>query len=414
MNQRDKSDYELLKVCIEVGHDKWNGNTPNWMVVGQRLGFSNNKVRKQYNRIVKRAERDGIGINDLLHRFDSETFYGNQVVNEVVADEPSLVAQMITNLGLDPDLYEMESGKAWGSVQNPMISGTFTKKMPEAEAFEDLMARVDSIISNPTKVSVTPVDGNIMAMFSLYDAHLSKLHIDGTGMEQTTKAYKMVLGKLVAKVIRYGGAKRANFVIGQDFAHANIHSTTTAGTPQDVSAPFKIAVDQQIEVALESIELLRSNFEEVEIIIVRGNHSEESSYWMGSLIDAVYKNVPNVTVDNSHASRKATRWGNNGFYLLHGDKIKPARRPLLFATEYPEIFTQCENRTVFSGHLHSRRTDVNMLSEEYGIVQRQMSSLSDSDAWHEKSGYVLNKRIGSVLLYDSETGLDAEFYYTVK
>ena len=55
-------------------------------------------------------------------------------------------------------------------------------------------------------------------------------------------------------------------------------------------------------------------------------------------------------------------------------------------------------------HLHSEQ-----VSEDGGIIIRNLSSVTGTDAWHHNSGYIGAIRKCTCFLWDKENGLDSTF-----
>ena len=58
-----------------------------------------------------------------------------------------------------------------------------------------------------------------------------------------------------------------------------------------------------------------------------------------------------------------------------------------------------------TGHLHTEG-----VVEKNGIKLRTAPSLSGTDSWHAKKGYVENIRTSQGILYNKESGIEAIYY----
>jgi len=426
MNLLTESDYELLRLCVKEDVAKWQGQLPNWKLIGDRLGRTNNAVGKQYRKLAKRVHDAGTTIDAQLYAYDHQT-----ISDYVEVDPPSVtnyddvetmhygttitntpIEQMMINLGLEPNEFEVVTGKSWGSPTKPMFTGKFDRKLPDDSMFDNLMKRVSDF--NLDLPSYTRQDNtHRMAVVSVYDVHLEKLMIDGTGINETSIAYKKVISELIAKIRQNGGVDKIVFPVGNDFGNTdNALNTTTLGTPQQNSTTWKIGVDKQAELATYAIELLRT-IAHVDVIMIEGNHDRYSNKWLGKFLEGYYRNTDDVVVDNSNNSRKYTRFGKVALMFTHGSDLAPAKRPMIFNIEASEMFGQCKFRYVNSGHLHGRKDTAIMLSEEHGVIDRILPGLTGTDQWHLLKGYIENNQTGVATVYDATKGISDEFYVHV-
>ena len=61
--------------------------------------------------------------------------------------------------------------------------------------------------------------------------------------------------------------------------------------------------------------------------------------------------------------------------------------PMLFASEYPELWAKSTYRSIYSGHLHSER----VLNAD-GVVMHRFGTPKPSDEYEFKNGYTLARK----------------------
>jgi hypothetical protein len=83
--------------------------------------------------------------------------------------------------------------------------------------------------------------------------------------------------------------------------------------------------------------------------------------------------------------------------------------PMIMASEASEHWSKSKVREVHVGHFHHRRIQ-NPLVEHNGVVTRILPSLSATDAWHYKSGFVGNLRSAEGYLWSKTGGLSSTVY----
>jgi predicted phosphodiesterase len=198
------------------------------------------------------------------------------------------------------------------------------------------------------------------------------------------------------------------FPFGQDFFQIdNEQGTTTAGTQQDTDSRFKKIFKEGRRVVIETIEKLKQ-LAPVDVIVVPGNHGKISEFMLGELLYIKYQNDKHVNVDNSAPDRKYYIYGKNLIMYTHGDQEKNSDLPLIMATEMPKEWADCPSRYIKLGHFHQE-----MLREYCGVKVEILPSLSATDAWHKRKGYVNNTRGVISSIYDKNLGLINKIHFNL-
>jgi len=175
---------------------------------------------------------------------------------------------------------------------------------------------------------------------------------------------------------------------------------TTKGTPQQDSMRWRQSFRGYWHLVTQAIEYL-AQFAPVDVVVIQGNHDFERMFYVGEVLDALYHNNKNITIDNGLDSRKYYEYGINMIMFTHGDKEKAAELPLLIATEQPEMWSRAKVREVHCGHKHKE-----MLNEYMGTKVRFIPSICANDAWHKTQGYVGTLRCGQAFIWNKNRGLE--------
>lgn len=398
----------LVKACLELG--VFDQDRVDWTAVMDHLGWPEYDKSENYRSFWRHT------VNQLKNRGYTVQDFVSWVVEEespeyVEREESTPFEQYLASTGINLNDYEVKMGKTWGSSSNPNFVATFQpRQIPTKERFEKLVADLQTRNFEP--VVVKPRSGKYLANVGIYDAHLEKVAIDGTGMETTAELYR----KVVTDICTYlrnsqFPIDRIVFPIGNDFSNTdNALNTTTQGTPQQNSAPYRVAIDEMRKLAVWAIDQF-SAIASVDVKIVPGNHDEYSSYYLGVILDAVYSNTDHVTVDNNHNPVKYYNWEKIGLMFVHGQHEKPKDMRGLFATEAPLIWANSEYREANSGHFHGQSELVHLLKEERGFYIIYNSALTPTDEWHSKKHFTDNLRGGSVRIYSHNRPVGA--YYAM-
>jgi hypothetical protein len=185
--------------------------------------------------------------------------------------------------------------------------------------------------------------------------------------------------------------ERILYVVGNDLSHVDglgeqqKGGATTAGTQQD------FGIDQARTIA------------PVDVLIIPGNHDEQTSYKVGEVLAAWYRKDPAVRVfydpdsdDNRMWPRRRQyyQYGQNALMFTHGMEYKRKRDPLplLFATECPPVvWASTTHREVHTGHSHIRMSGRYQpeadVTETRAIITRSLPGLTPEDSWHYNQGY---------------------------
>lgn len=113
---------------------------------------------------------------------------------------------------------------------------------------------------------------------------------------------------------------------------------------------------------------------------VGGNHDFDLSYMFMQYLKARY---PTVEVHANINYRTAFLLDKVGILIAHGDLAK-RKLPMLFATEYPEIWSAAESRVIFTGHFHKE-----VVNDESGVVTYQLGTPKKPDDYEQKNGYTM-------------------------
>jgi hypothetical protein len=242
---------------------------------------------------------------------------------------------------------------------------------------------------------------------SLSDFHLAKKVIDGNNdIEVRKAAYMHVVQELVKNVKGVYDIDTVVLPISNDFFHTdNYQHATTNGTPQDTIVDYAQEYEAGFDLLVQAIDFLKANAEEVQVVLVQGNHDRTKSYYLAHALDVYYSEDPAVYFDRTTSLVKAVVLGNTFIGYHHGN-CKIEDLPLLFAThkEYSTYFGNAVYREVHTGDKHHY-----MAKEVKGVRIQQMPSLSGTDRWHSDNNFVHSIRAGLALVYDPTHGKIAEF-----
>lgn len=244
---------------------------------------------------------------------------------------------------------------------------------------------------------------------SIWDHHFGKLCWgqetgESFDLKIAEQIYSNAAHELIEKA-RGFAIEKIVLPIGQDFFHIdNPANTTVAGTPQDVDGRFFKVFATGQRALINLIDVLMG-IAPVHIMWVPGNHDWNTSWFMVKVLEAHYRLIHNVTIDSSAMPRKHIEYGINLLGYTHGNEEKHSSLPVLMAGQWPQAWARTKHREWKIGHFHKvKETQFNAAETIDGVLVRTLPSLTGTDSWHYKKGYVGGMRAAQAFLYSAKKG----------
>lgn len=295
--------------------------------------------------------------------------------------------------------------KVWLSRNKPVVDYT---------AFRDSMIK-DMQKHSPVypKIKYPKQDPNLLEI-NTFDLHFGKLAWDEeTGTNFDMPIAENIVDKIMDRLIIQSQSyniERILFIVGNDFFNVdNSRNTTTNNTPQDEDSRWHKTFNRGRKLLVKQIDKLRV-IAPVDIVVIPGNHDTERAFYLGEALACWYRNSKDVNVNNEPKPRKYYRYGLNLIGFTHGNEEKVLDLPVIMASEAPQLWAETKYREWHLGHIHQKK-EIKWIStqEHKGTVIRYMRSLSGTDAWHNKKGYINNVRAGEGFIWNKDNGLICQF-----
>ena len=273
---------------------------------------------------------------------------------------------------------------------------------------EEFYAELLTTYSSPIVKKYENKNG-LMFELPIVDLHLGKFSTsDIVSEEYNTQIARDCFNKVIDTCIsrlQSTNIEKIIFPIGNDFFHYDaVASTTTGGTPQDTDVKHQTLFKNGVLLLIDGITKLSKELEApIEVFCIQGNHDFLSSYHALMSLWCYFHNNENVYVNLETSPRKYVQFGKCLLGFAHGDKEKK-RIEKIMQVEAAEMWGESLYREYHLGHLHSEQ-----VTEDGGIIIRNLSSVTGTDAWHHNSGYVGAIRKCTCFLWDKENGLDSTF-----
>ncbi len=254
---------------------------------------------------------------------------------------------------------------------------------------------------------------------SIWDHHFGKLAWgretgENYDLKIAEKIYSEAAHELIEKS-RGFNIERIVLPIGQDFFHVDGPlNTTTAGTPQDVDGRLAKIFATGQRALINLVDLLMG-IAPVHVLWVPGNHDWYTSWYLIKVLEAHYRHTRTVTVDSSEMPRKHIEYGVNLLGYTHGNDEKHSSLPAIMAGQWPQAWARTTHREWKLGHFHKvKETHYTAAETIDGVLVRILPSLTGTDSWHFKKGYVGGMRAAQAYLYSAKRGYAAHLNAMVK
>lgn len=295
--------------------------------------------------------------------------------------------------------------KVWLSRNKPVIDYTLFR--------DETIKAMQKHSPKYPKLKYPKSEPNLLEI-NIADLHLGKLAWDEeTGSNFDLNIAENVFDKTVDKLAIQAepyNVDRIVFIVGNDFFNVdNSRNTTTNNTPQDEDTRWHKTFNRGLKLIVKQVDKL-SGIAPVDIVIVPGNHDTERAFYLGEALNCWYRNSQDVSVNNQPKPRKYYKYGLNLLGYTHGNEEKVLDLPVIMASEVPQLWADTKYREWHLGHIHQKK-EIKWIStqEHKGTVIRYMRSLSGTDAWHNKKGYINNVRAGEGFIWSKDNGLICQF-----
>lgn len=253
-------------------------------------------------------------------------------------------------------------------------------------------------------------DPNVLNEWVLADLHFGMLSWrKETGEDYDMKIAARLVADCAADVFaRSGPVKRSRLVFLGDNFHTDFYTAQTEKSKNslDVDSRFPKMVMVGTEVFISAIEYALAFSDDVEVIVLCGNHDRHSSIWLQVVLSAYFRNEPRVKINMEISVMRVAFWGCTAFGYQHGDNTKPARLCGDFLNKIAKTGRSgLEFFKVKQAHLHKELIDT-INGVEFEIVPSPVSA----DAFAAGSNFVTKRATVATTFHKKYGELDR---YTV-
>lgn len=289
--------------------------------------------------------------------------------------------------GYDPDEWEISqvTTNEWttttADIQKWNQQLKFVVKPKTNTSIKDLATK---LLQSVEPAFVKPIiKGERNLVIPLADLHFPIL---------SAQKFKTYLSDVLA-IINKGYKTIVIEVLG-DIFHSNAMkaSQTIKGTQlEDVDMVEAIELAKTFFITLIDESLRKSS--EVRIEFASGNHSD-FEYLFLMYLETLY---PQVSVNKHNLPRVAYQLDNVGIMLTHGHFGKKGDYPMLFATEFRDVWSKSSWLEIHQGHYHSMEAQ-----NLKGVIHRQLGTIKPNDQYESENGYTMNYKSTQAFEYSAD------------
>lgn len=289
------------------------------------------------------------------------------------------------------------------------------------ELFIDMVKNYTPPVVNVKSRDFFTFKENNLLEISIFDLHIGKLAWGGETFENyDTKIARSRFLYSIETLLKHASGfqfSKILFPVGNDFFNSDtLENTTTKGTQQDEDLRWQKTFDVGIRLLVDGINVLKKMGVPIEVMVIPGNHDFQRSYYMGSVLGAWFNNDTQVTINNHASPRKYFRFGKVLLGFTHGSEEKEASLPMIMANDI-EAKPHWSDTTFHEwhlGHIHRKRNikftvleKDRTLNEDLGVTVRYLSSLTGTEEWHHKKGFIGAVKAADAFVWNDELGLVA-------
>lgn len=243
---------------------------------------------------------------------------------------------------------------------------------------------------------------DLATVYTITDAHVGmKAWGKETGADWDLDIAEKTITSAIIELVNAAPCSRLG-VVAQlgDFLHADSITplTPTSGHLLDADDRFSKVVQVAIRILRRVIAHSLTKHENILFINAEGNHDLSSSIWLRELFKAVYENEPRIHVVDTPLPYYVVKHGDTMLAWHHGHLKKNDQLPMLFASQFHDIWGQTKKRYCHTGHRHHFDE-----KEHSGMYVVQHSTIAARDAYAARGGW-MSERTMKAITYHKKFG----------
>mgnify|MGYP000090620843 CR=1 FL=1 len=235
-----------------------------------------------------------------------------------------------------------------------------------------------------------------LATVIIGDAHIGMLvkRNYGGGDWDLEIAEKVTLQAIKTLITNCGEGTEFLLLNVGDFLHCNTPNVTAAQTQLDSSGHWIDSIESAVRIYRQAVEWALELNQKVTLLNTRGNHDEDLSMVVNSMLSVFWENEPRVCVLSNVSKFMHYQYKSVLITSHHGDKgIKPQRIYEYFTRTQAKLWGDTEHRYCHMGHIHHKQA-----SEQGGaMLFESWNTLAAQDEYHSQAGYGSGRSMSAVI-----------------
>jgi hypothetical protein len=422
--RRDKN----LPKCIYCGSSKvqrrgrLKSGVPRFQCTqhGCERSFNADQVEERYNQDLGHRPSDHIQFDEkgntatasgkLALNTDDKELAFSKFIEELAVDEEkwelyekSAGKHRVSALWRDQDLKwtgstdeegkQIMSGHAkrkpeWHGVWNWTFRAKFRLRKPEdhfqEKAYEMFLEKVRTYAPAPFRIDLKPLGNEFALVLFLNDLHLGRL----AWKEEVGENYdhKIALKNYergfttILRYVEHFNFEKIFFVINGDLFNYDYWGPagpqTQHGTSVSSDERWQKLFALGVDVVSSSIDTLQSIAPTI-VKPVPGNHDEHKIFHLNRELYLMYRNQPNVTVDNSLFARKYFTYGNQVIGVAHGQRERASDLHAIMFADYGHEMGKSKFQYYYLGHKHHEIHEVRRVTPKSKLLEQKIQRDED-------------------------------------
>lgn len=390
-------------------------------ITGENI--TGNALRKRYYRINKKTDFvTKINSKNNFEEYEHTFADGSKEIQTMIffgAEEDRSPEALLTKLKLNPEEWQIIDYRfghhevAIKDEQNRVCTNARIRIKPRVKEINPnaMLEIIDKVFSKKIKPINLPkkevdkeLDKDSVTVLGAVELHLGKEAREfdvgeNYNVDIAIERYETIINVLCEEQ-EYRKSHKLIYGIGNDFLNIDTPAnTTTRGTPQNGGISSYELFDIALKLQLQSLLTIREKYNEVEVVLVKGNHANQLEYALFRALQQRFIGDSTISFKDDYKEVQAIKMGNTSVFMSHGDS-NYKRIVESMSKEFYQIYGETEHRYILLGHLHHKQK----LDELNGFTVFRLSSPSGIDRWHYKERY-LGQAGQEIFTFSKETGL---------
>lgn len=412
---------ELARL-VKLGQKTWREQAE---IFNEKTGsrINGEALRKRYS-YIKEYEELGTPIKKEENKNEFTTIYGNgtveaQKIVNLTPEQKNNPKEMLKAVGYNPNEWELvqltfsnwqQHTKEQETKELYAVKFKIKPKRRELDSCE-MLEIIDKVFSKKIKPINLPkkeVDKELnkdsVTVLGAVELHLGKEAREfdvgeNYNVDIAIERYESIVSVLCEEQ-EYRKSHKLVYGIGNDFINVDTPAnTTTKGTFQNGGISSYELFDMGLKLQLQSLLTLREKYNEIEVVLVKGNHANQLEYALFRALQQRFIGDDTISFKDDYKEVQAIKMGNTSLFMTHGDS-NYKRIVESMGKEFHKIYGETEHRYILLGHLHHKQK----LDELNGFTVYRLSSPSGIDRWHYKERY-LSQAGQEIFTFSKEKGL---------